>query len=231
MSAKLRDHLQLSTIGGSSTPPLASKIVAHLKDGDRWLVEVLRGGSCLGMDGIDPTSAIARARFIKSLVGASEDDQGFLAKTLLGLAARMRQDYFDGKGEHERLRSERRRKRKPRNDSRRPQTWSRRPCRWQPTLRSSTTPDKTIRALGVAGEKANAPLLYLVVPSQTVPDPISCVVKGESSGGKNNLVEKTLRLFPADVLLRHDGNDGTSPRVRSRATVASHSRRLRDSRQ
>lgn len=48
----------------------------------------------------------------------------------------------------------------------------------------------------VAGEARNVQLLYLVVTSRLLERPISCAVKGPSSGGKSFTVESVLGFFP-----------------------------------
>jgi hypothetical protein len=50
---------------------------------------------------------------------------------------------------------------------------------------------------GVVGEVPAVKLLYLVVTSRLLERPVSCVVKGPSSGGKSYLVQEVLRFFPA----------------------------------
>lgn len=53
-----------------------------------------------------------------------------------------------------------------------------------------------IEALGVAGERQNARLLYLVLTSRFLDRPVSASIKGPSASGKSYLVEKVLELFP-----------------------------------
>ncbi|MDQ3656389.1 MAG: MarR family transcriptional regulator, partial [Chloroflexota bacterium] len=49
---------------------------------------------------------------------------------------------------------------------------------------------------GVAGERRNIQLLYLIVTSRVLPRPISASVKGPSSSGKSYTTEQVLTLFP-----------------------------------
>jgi hypothetical protein len=49
---------------------------------------------------------------------------------------------------------------------------------------------------GLAGEDANASLIYLMMTSRICAKPINCVVKGQSSAGKSYLVSMVLKLFP-----------------------------------
>jgi hypothetical protein len=53
--------------------------------------------------------------------------------------------------------------------------------------------------VGLVGERRGAKLLYLVVTSRLLDRPVSTVVKGPSSGGKNFLVESVLRFFPSEA--------------------------------
>jgi hypothetical protein len=57
---------------------------------------------------------------------------------------------------------------------------------------------RAVAARGVVGEGANALIVVLAVISQITDDPISVVVKGDSSGGKSFLVVRVLKLFPDD---------------------------------
>jgi len=53
-----------------------------------------------------------------------------------------------------------------------------------------------LRNSGVVGEARAAKLIYLLVTSRVLERPISAVLKGPSSAGKNHNVESILRLFP-----------------------------------
>lgn len=53
-----------------------------------------------------------------------------------------------------------------------------------------------LRDSGVVGEDRAAKLIYLIVTSRVLERPISAVLKGPSSAGKNHNVESVLRLFP-----------------------------------
>lgn len=52
------------------------------------------------------------------------------------------------------------------------------------------------RQLGLTGEKRNAKLLYLIMTSRLLDQPVSVVVKGPSSAGKSYLVSTVLQAFP-----------------------------------
>jgi len=53
-----------------------------------------------------------------------------------------------------------------------------------------------IERLGVIGEKSNAILIYFVITSRILANPISVVLKGSSSSGKSFLITKILQLIP-----------------------------------
>ena len=53
-----------------------------------------------------------------------------------------------------------------------------------------------IKSLGLAGEERNSKIVYLALTSRILQKPVNIVVKGPSSGGKSNLVEKVSCLFP-----------------------------------
>ena len=53
-----------------------------------------------------------------------------------------------------------------------------------------------LRSSGVVGEDRAAQLIYLIVTSRVLERPVSAVLKGPSSAGKNHNVESILRLFP-----------------------------------
>ena len=62
-----------------------------------------------------------------------------------------------------------------------------------------------IQRLGVAGEGANIRLLYLIVTSRILTNPISATLKGESASGKSYVVEKVLAAFPPSAYLAITG--------------------------
>jgi DNA primase len=62
-----------------------------------------------------------------------------------------------------------------------------------------------IQRLGVAGEGTNIRLLYLIVASRILANPISATLKGESSSGKSYVVEKVLTPFPPSAYLAITG--------------------------
>lgn len=67
---------------------------------------------------------------------------------------------------------------------------------------------KAIKQLGVAGEEKTALIHYLVLSSAKTDDPLSVVVKGESSVGKSYVVQQVLKLLPKDAYI--DITDATA---------------------
>lgn len=65
-----------------------------------------------------------------------------------------------------------------------------------------------IKKLGVAGEEVTALLHYLVFTSRITANPLSVVVKGESSVGKSYVVSKVMQLLPKDAYI--DITDATA---------------------
>ena len=53
-----------------------------------------------------------------------------------------------------------------------------------------------LRRSGMAGDVRSAKLLYLILTTRCLEQPVSAVIKGPSSGGKSYLALKLLRLFP-----------------------------------
>ncbi len=57
-------------------------------------------------------------------------------------------------------------------------------------------------AIGCVGEENNKVVVYLALTSRLLSNPISLLVKGDSSGGKSFLVETLCRLFPESEVLQ-----------------------------
>lgn len=62
-----------------------------------------------------------------------------------------------------------------------------------------------IQRAGVAGEKRNGLIVYLCVSSRILKRPISLLIKGESSAGKNYLLKKVIQFFPKDACIELTG--------------------------
>lgn len=56
-----------------------------------------------------------------------------------------------------------------------------------------------LRRCGVVGEERTAQIIYLAINSRFLDRPVSIVIKGPSSGGKNYLTEQVLRFFPGSA--------------------------------
>ncbi len=60
--------------------------------------------------------------------------------------------------------------------------------------------EKELSRLGLVGETRNAKLLYLAFTSRLLPRPLSILVKGASSAGKNHLVASVAKFFPKEAV-------------------------------
>ncbi|MHB0858009.1 MAG: CHC2 zinc finger domain-containing protein [Anaerolineae bacterium] len=56
-------------------------------------------------------------------------------------------------------------------------------------------------AMGVVGEGRNARLVYLALVTRLLPEPVSLVIKGPSSGGKSFLLKVVLQAYPEGAYL------------------------------
>jgi hypothetical protein len=59
---------------------------------------------------------------------------------------------------------------------------------------------RAVKRSGLVGEARNAILLDIAAISALLTHPINVIVKGQSSAGKNFLVSRVLRLFPAEAI-------------------------------
>lgn len=71
--------------------------------------------------------------------------------------------------------------------------------------------------LGVVGEERNLGIVIVGGTSRTLPEPLSILLKGPSSGGKSNLVKKCLRLFPVKCIV---DRAGISPKALAHGKVS-----------
>ena len=55
---------------------------------------------------------------------------------------------------------------------------------------------ETLKQRGVAGEQITAKILFLALTSRLLQRPVSCAIKGPSSGGKSFIVETVSEYFP-----------------------------------
>ncbi len=68
-----------------------------------------------------------------------------------------------------------------------------------------------IGSLGVVGEKRNRLVVFLAGITKELPEPVSLMVKGPSSGGKSNLIRHVLRVFPRDSIVERTSLSGKAP--------------------
>jgi len=59
---------------------------------------------------------------------------------------------------------------------------------------------RALERLGLVGERRNSILIYVAAISALLQHPINCIVKGQSSAGKNFLVSRVFRLLPAEAI-------------------------------
>lgn len=65
-----------------------------------------------------------------------------------------------------------------------------------------------IAAVGVAGEENLALMLYVIMTSRLLDQPLSAVVQGASASGKSYIIETVAKLMPPEALLQaHDFSD------------------------
>jgi len=64
---------------------------------------------------------------------------------------------------------------------------------------------ENIQRAGVAGERRNGLIVYLCISSRILRRPISLLIKGESSAGKNHLLKTETQLFPKDAYIELTG--------------------------
>ena len=165
-------------------------------EGDkRWRIIVSRNGSDLGLDVLSLESALGRKRLLDSLIGIHQVEREEIARSLLGIAPRLSNDYLQLVAEH---RDEIEAEREAEASEERARQLAELEADILPLARDPALlfrASETIKNLGVAGEEANRPLVYTSMSSRLTEAPISLVIKGMSSTGKNNLVAKALELF------------------------------------
>jgi hypothetical protein len=63
---------------------------------------------------------------------------------------------------------------------------------------------------GLAGRPREAIAVYLALTSRVLEEPVSVVVKGQSSSGKSFLVKKVLAFFPPDAIIERSSLSGSA---------------------
>ncbi len=171
------------------------QITGQPEDDKRWRIVVSRNGSDLGMDILTLESAQGRKRLLDSLLGIHDEERNQIAKALLGITPKLPGDFRQLAAEHRgTIEAERESKTAQERTAQLAELET-------DVIQLAKNPallyeaSQTIKGLGVAGEKANRPLVYAALTSRVTQAPISIVVKGPSSSGKNNLLGKALEMF------------------------------------
>jgi hypothetical protein len=181
--------------------------------GARWQVSVYDGPRVLASDKVDLASAKQRHAFARLVPGLNQGDLEALDELLLGLALVAQQDYTSWESWHANqqeassARAEQFRQREAEAEAQAAEAARAAEAQAQGRLAAPLLErddllyqvGQTIGRLGVVGEEANRILLYLLFTSRVLNRSISGVVKGDSAGGKNNLVERTAELIPPDA--------------------------------
>jgi hypothetical protein len=174
------------------------------REGNKWKIAVLRGENVLGIDTINLADHQGRQRLLRGLIDVNPEEKQALAKFLLRLATQVDADWH----RHDRRAQERAQRLRQEQVERETAEAEKEQRRWlrkvEPLVKAVLTNramlyqvGKALRRRGLVGERANGLLLYLAVLSQITDEPISVVVKGDSSGGKSHLVKQVLELVPA----------------------------------
>ncbi len=169
----------------------------------RWQVAVLRGGVPLGLGVVNLADGQARKSFLRTLSEVDDDGREYLARVLVALAIRVQADWRERQKRLTSAATERAFEAALEDDSKRATELAERigelalvatPMLRDPALLFNV--GEAIAAQGVVGERENSILVYLAITSQHGEEPISLIVKGDSSGGKSHLVHTTTKLFP-----------------------------------
>ena len=187
--------------------------------GTKWQVSIYRGPQVEFSDKVDLASAKHRAGFARAVPGLSQPALEALEQLLLGLALVAEQDraswdcWRANLQEADRERAAQAREREAQAEAAAETEARAAEAQAQAALAAPLLAQddllyrvgQTIGRLGVVGEEANRILLYLLFTSRFMDRSISGVVKGDSAGGKNNLVERTMELIPAGAHIEMSG--------------------------
>jgi hypothetical protein len=175
------------------------------KNRTRWEVIVRRGQDVLGVGSLSLADAKGRRDLLASLRGITPGEAEALGAAVVRLAARVRTDW---KNYQDQLARETHAAEEKQfvDAAERVQAAKDRRLADIEEVAGVVLADhgllcrigRAVAARGVVGEDANALIVVLAVISQITADPISVVVKGDSSGGKSFLVAQVLKLFPND---------------------------------
>jgi hypothetical protein len=173
------------------------------KQRTKWRVIVTRGEEVVGAGVANLADAKSRRDLIRSLKNVTPAEAEALEKVLLRLVASIERDW----AEHQRRAAERFGRQQQERAERAAAEAAERRCERLREVESAARPvladptllyrvGQALRGRGLVGEDSNALLLYLCVVSQVTDQPISAVVKGDSSAGKPHLVKTVLEAVP-----------------------------------
>jgi hypothetical protein len=194
----------------------------------KWVVTLHRGPTPITSDKFDLSSAKARQKFVDVIPGLASPEATALAELLLGLALVADQDADSWRCWHDNQReaastrfaamraaeAEAEQAAKAAEQEKAAAAEAATIAQQAGTVLADPAllyrVGETIAALGVAGEAVNCRLLYCVFTSRIMAKPISAIIKGDAAGGKNNVIERTVALIPAD---QHFDLSGMSERA------------------
>jgi hypothetical protein len=177
--------------------------VAKQERSTKWRIVVARGEEVLGGDCFNPADAKARRALIRSLKNMTGEETEALDKVLLRLSVSVERDWAEYERRSAAEQLQQAQEKQARADAQKQgkrQQWLRevesraRPLLADPALLYRI--GEGLRGRGLVGERRNGLVLYLCVVSQITDEPISAVVKGDSSGGKSHLVKIVLVIVP-----------------------------------
>jgi hypothetical protein len=173
------------------------------KQRTKWRVVVARGGDVVGAGVVNLAAIKERRELLRSLKDVTPAEAEALEKRLVRLAVAVDHDWAG----HERRAAERRERQgqeqgrraaaqaeEKRRERLREVESAARGVLADPALLHRVA--EALRGRGLVGERGNALVLYLCVVSQVTAEPVSAVVKGDSSGGKSHLVKTVLEAVP-----------------------------------
>jgi hypothetical protein len=176
------------------------------KDNFRFLVKPRRSGTeitlykgdrIINTDKLNLISSKARATFVNNCVQIPEEEKNILAGYLIDLYQVIKE------AEEDILKNMHEEKSKELTEEEKDEV---RKLLLSPTILYDVL--KTIKKTGVAGEEKTVLTYYLGLTSRITEDPLSIIVKGESSVGKSYGVSQVLRLFPEEAYI--DISDATA---------------------
>ena len=183
-----------------------SSYIEIKKDGFRFLIKPKRSkieitlykeDEIINTDSLNLISSKARTIFINNCIQLSEEEKYVLTGHLIALNQVLKEV------NEEILNSMYEEKKAEITDE---ETEEARNLLFSPTLLNDIL--KTIKKTGVAGEEKTVLTYYLGLTSRITEDPLSIIVKGESSVGKSYGVSQVLRLFPPEAYI--DISDATA---------------------